>query len=131
MQIIGAGSAESSEAKTNDKAKGTVIYLNCTAMGHGDEDLGEKLLGVFLDTLGHYTPRISHLIAVNSGVKLTCEGSPVLEQLKGLESTGVQILSCGTCLNHFGLMDKIQAGKVSNMMEICEILTRAPRVITP
>jgi len=110
---------------------GTVIYLNSTVMGRGDDALGAKLLGVFLDTLAHFAPRVSHLILVNSGVKLACVGSPVLEQLEALASTNIEVLSCATCLNHFGLAEQLQAGKVSNMMEIIEVQTRAQRLIAP
>ena len=110
---------------------GTVIYLNSTVMGRGDDTLGAKLLGVFLDTLSHFAPRVSHLLLVNGGVRLACVGSPVLEQLQGLTSTHIEILSCATCLNHFGLADQLEVGKVSNMMEIIEVQTRAQRLITP
>ncbi len=110
---------------------GTVVYLNSTVMGRGDDALGAKLLGVFLDTLAHFAPRVSHLLLVNSGVKLACTGSPVLEQLEGLASADIEILSCGTCLNHFALGEELQVGKVSNMMEIIELQTRAQRLITP
>lgn len=109
----------------------TVVYLNSAAMGHGDDSLGARLLGVFLDTLAHFAPRVSHLLLINGGVKLACEGSPVLEQLQALDSTHIEILACGTCLNHFDLGEKLQAGRVSNMMEIIEVMTRARRLITP
>jgi selenium metabolism protein YedF len=122
-----AGTGKSSQ----ECAGATVVYLNSTRMGRGDDSLGEKLLAVFLDTLGNFAPRVSHLVLVNGGVKLACAGSPVLEQLQNLASTGVVILSCGTCLNHFVIADRLQAGKVSNMMEIVEVLSGSARVITP
>lgn len=109
----------------------TVIYLNSTAMGRGDDSLGEKLLAVFLDTLGNIAPRVSHVVLVNGGVKLACAGSPVLEQLQNLASTGIAILSCNTCLNHFVIKDRLQAGKVANMMEIVEILSSSARIVNP
>lgn len=112
-------------------AGATVVYLNSTTMGRGDDTLGEKLLGVFLDTLGNFAPQVSHLVLINGGVKLACAGSPVLEQLQNLASTGVTILSCTTCLNHFAIKDRLQAGKLSNMMEIVEVMNGAARIITP
>ncbi|HSH14103.1 MAG TPA: sulfurtransferase-like selenium metabolism protein YedF [Desulfurivibrionaceae bacterium] len=119
-------------AKTNKNGEiSTVIYLNSPYMGRGDDSLGEKLLAVFLDTLANIAPRISHVVLVNGGVKLACSGSPVLEQLQNLASTGVAILSCGTCLNHFVIKDRLQAGKVSNMMEIVEVLSNSARIINP
>jgi len=110
---------------------GSVVYLNSDVMGLGDDALGARLLGVFLDTLAHFAPRVSHLILVNAGVKLACTGSSVLEQLQALASTDIEVLSCGTCLNHFGLTEQLQVGKVSNMMEIIEVQTRAQRLISP
>lgn len=124
------GAAEAAKA-SKDGEVATVIYLNSTSMGRGDDSLGEKLLAAFLDTLANVAPRVSHLVLVNGGVKLACAGSPVLEQLRNLASTGVAILSCGTCLNHFVIKDRLQAGKVSNMMEIVEVLSNSARIINP
>jgi selenium metabolism protein YedF len=117
--------------ESQDNAGATVVYLNSPVMGRGDDTLGEKLLGVFLDTLGNFAPQVSHLVLINGGVKLACAGSPVLEQLQNLASTGVTILSCGTCLNHFAIKDRLQAGRVSNMMEIVEVLNNAGRILNP
>lgn len=109
----------------------TVIYINSELMGSGDDGLGEKLLGNFLSTLGDFVQNISHILLVNSGVKLACEGSDKLEMMMMLEESGIQILSCGTCLNHFNLNDKVRAGMASNMFSILEVLTNADKVLTP
>ena len=64
-------------------------------------------------------------------MKLTCEGSPLLEDLKTLEAEGVEILSCGTCLGFYGLKEKLAIGSVSNMYEIVEKQMNADRILRP
>ena len=63
------------------------------------------------------------ILLYNSGAYLSCEGSDNLEDLKSLESQGVEILTCGTCLNFYGLSEKLQVGSVTNMYEIVERMT--------
>ena len=67
----------------------------------------------------------------NGGASLTCEGSPMLEDLKTLESEGVEIMTCGTCLNYYGLTEKLAVGSVTNMYAIVEKLTHAGNVVKP
>jgi selenium metabolism protein YedF len=109
----------------------TVIYVSSEFMGRGDDDLGRTLMAAYLDTLSHFAPSIGEIIFVNTGVKLSVEGSPVLDSLKGLESAGVRILSCGTCLNHFGLKEKLRVGEISNMYAIIEAISRGQKVMMP
>lgn len=127
----GPGPATDRKAPAGTASHGTVVYLNSSSIGRGDDALGAKLLGIFLDTLGHFAPRVSHLILINSGVRLACTGSPVLEQLRVLATADIEILACGTCLNHFDITDQMQVGRLSNMMEIIEVQTRAQRIIIP
>ena len=83
----------------------------------------------FLHTVGEAEVNIKKMIFVNSGVKLACEGSPALEDLQGLAQRGVDILSCGTCLDYFHLKAKLKVGRVSNMYEILNSLSQAGKVI--
>jgi len=108
-----------------------VVYLSSEGMGRGDEELGGVLMAAFLDTLGQFRDEISHVVCLNAGARLAVEGSPVLEQLGQLEEVGVQVLVCGTCLNHFGIKDRLAVGSVSNMYAIIETLSRAGRIIRP
>ena len=71
------------------------------------------------------------ILLYNSGAFLSCEGSDNLEDLKTLEAQGVEILTCGTCLNHYGLAEKRQVGGVTNMYEIVEKMTKASVVVRP
>ena len=107
------------------------MYVASDGVGHGDESLGRELMSILLDTLSQFQDRISHVIFINAGVTLAVEGSPVLEQLQQLEGVGVELLLCGTCLNHFGIGDRLAAGRKSNMVEIIDTLSRCPRVIRP
>lgn len=109
----------------------TVIYINSEFMGNGDDGLGDLLMGNFLSTLGDFVKEVSHILLVNSGVKLSCAGSNKVDVMKMLEESGVEILSCGTCLNSFDLANKIRAGKISNMFTILEIITRSEKILTP
>lgn len=111
------------------EARDTVILISSEVLGRGDDDLGQTLMAAYLDTLSQFAKRISHVILMNSGVKLAVGGSQVLEQLRGLEKVGAQVLSCGTCLNHYGLRERLEVGTISNMLSILETLFRAGRVI--
>ena len=107
----------------------TVIALGHAGMGHGDAELGRRILTTFL----RKSPAFKNLTAVvlfNDGVKLAVEGSPVIAELHHLHEAGVDIKPCGTCLEHFGLTDKLAVGAISNMGEIIDELNKAEKVIT-
>lgn len=107
-----------------------VAVINSERMGVGNEELGARLIGNFLKTLVGAEKKPQTLVLYNAGVKLAAKGSPVLESLHSLENLGVEIVSCGTCVNFFGLADQMEAGRVSHMQEIVKILTEAETVIT-
>ncbi len=123
--------ASGEQAKPETRNGGLVIYINSAVMGRGDDKLGANLMGVYLDTLANFATDISHVILVNSGVKLACKGSASLEQLENLAGTGIRILSCGTCLNYFKLKDNLAVGVVSNMVEILETMKGSGKVLNP
>jgi selenium metabolism protein YedF len=112
-------------------ARSTVVYVSSNGMGRGDDELGGILMAAFLDTLSQFKDEVSHLIFVNAGARLAVGGSPVLEQIRQLEEVGVEVLVCGTCLDHFGITDDLSVGRVSNMYEIIETLSAAGRIIRP
>jgi selenium metabolism protein YedF len=112
-------------------ARNTVVYVSSEGMGRGDDNLGGVLMEAFLDTLSQFKGELSHVVFVNAGAKLAVDGSPVLAQVRQLEELGVQVLVCGTCLNHFGIKDKLAVGSVSNMYAIIETLSKAERIIKP
>jgi selenium metabolism protein YedF len=107
-----------------------VIVINSDQMGQGDEKLGRRLVANFLKTLLTLDKKPKRLVLYNSGVKLAARNSPVLETLQSLENLRVEIISCGTCVNFYGLTDLIQAGRVTNMAEIVKVLTESESVVT-
>ena len=110
---------------------GMVVYISSATMGKGDDELGASLMTAYLDTLSHFAKDISHIILINGGVRLAVEGSPCLDHLQELAGTGIELLVCGTCLNHFKLQGQLGVGSVSNMFTILETLSRASRVLSP
>ena len=111
--------------------RGSVVVLSSNKMGSGDDKLGAALMKAFLFALTNVDPIPETIIAYNSGVFLTTEGSEVLEDLKNLEAAGTKIVSCGTCLNFYGLTEKLAVGTVSNMYDIVELQNGAARIIRP
>ncbi|MGC8603652.1 MAG: sulfurtransferase-like selenium metabolism protein YedF [Desulfomonilaceae bacterium] len=109
----------------------TVIYIGSNTMGRGDDELGAKLMRGFLRTLIDVSPYPWRMIFINSGVKLTTLDKEAVEALGILEERGVEILSCGTCLDSFGLTDRLMLGKATNMYEVVESLNTATKIISP
>jgi selenium metabolism protein YedF len=108
-----------------------VIVFAENKMGRGNDELGTVLIKTFLHTVAGQVKKPDVMVFYNTGVKLAVQGSDVLEDLKQLESEGVQILVCGTCLNYFEIKDKLAAGIVSNMYDIVETMSSAGRLLTP
>jgi selenium metabolism protein YedF len=107
----------------------SVLVVSADGMGRGVEELGQILMRSFFHTLSEVQPLPQTLIFFNSGAKLACEGSPVLDDLRALETEGIEMLVCGTCLNYLELTDKLAVGQISNMYDIAETLLRASRVV--
>jgi selenium metabolism protein YedF len=108
-----------------------VDVFRSDTMGSGPEELGRILLKAFINTLKEVKPLPSHLVFYNSGVNLVVEGSPLIGPLSELETMGIKILACGTCLDYFNLKGKLKVGAVSNMYTILETITNAGHVVTP
>jgi len=106
-----------------------VVCITSDQFGVGEERLGEILMKAFLNTLWDYEPRPAKMLFINSGVMLTTKGSEVLETLSLLEQEGVEIFSCGTCLDYYEIKDKLRVGKVTNMYETVASLMLARKVI--
>lgn len=117
-----------SPAETSGKF---TVVLSSNRMGNGDDDLGKALMKAFIFALTSQDQIPENLICYNSGAFLTCEGSDSLEDLKLLEEQGTKIITCGTCLNHYGLTEKLAVGSVSNMYEIVETQIKGGKIIKP
>ena len=107
-----------------------VIQITRNGMGHADPELQQQLIDKYLSLLDEHNQLPAAICFYTDGVKLAVEGSPVLKQLRSLESKGVHLILCGTCLNFFGLTDKVQVGVVGGMTDIIEAQWRAGKVIT-
>ena len=107
------------------------IMVMCATdrVGYGDDVLGSKLMYSFLRTLKEMGDELWRLVFVNNGVKLTIEGSEVLEDLKAYEAAGLTILVCGTCLDHFNLLEKKQVGETTNMLDIVTAMQLSDKLI--
>ena len=111
--------------------KNVVVAINSAKMGVGHDELGGVLIKGFIFALTQMDELPSAILFYNGGATLTTEGSASLEDLKNLEAQGVEILTCGTCLNYYGLGDKLRVGEVTNMYSIVEKLTTADLVVKP
>lgn len=106
-----------------------VVLVTTDRLGTGSEELGKILMKAFLNTLWDASPRPGKILFMNDGVRLTVEGSDVLDTLHLLENEGVEIYSCGTCLAYYELTDKLDVGQVTNMYETVESLLSSDKVI--
>ncbi len=113
---------ETLQAPVDLPSSDLVIMVSKDTMGSGSEELGRILMKGYLYALTEVDPLPNTLIFVNGGVRLTCQGSESLEDLRRLEERGVEILSCGTCLDYFKLKSDLAVGGVSNMYTIVEHL---------
>ncbi len=107
-----------------------VLVVPADGIGRGDAELAGFLMRSFFRTLTELQTRPQTILFLNAGVKLACEGSPVLDDLCALEAGGIEILSCGTCLGYFGLTDKLAVGQVTNMLAIAEAMMQAGKVVS-
>jgi len=108
----------------------TVILVPNNGMGKAEVELQRTLIGKYLELLNQHTELPNAICFFTEGVKLVVEGSPVLEQLHTLETKGVRLIVCSTCLNYFDLQDKVKAGIVGGMGDILEAQLKAEKVIT-
>jgi selenium metabolism protein YedF len=107
-----------------------LVLIGANQLGRGDEVLGTKLIANFIATLKEMGPELWCAVLLNAGVKLAVAGSEVLAGLQDLEQSGVRLLVCGTCLNHFQLLSAKQAGETTNMLDIVTAMQLADKVIT-
>jgi selenium metabolism protein YedF len=110
--------------------KDTVIQITNDGMGKGDLALQHKLIAKYLELIQMNEGLPNAITFYTDGVKLVVEGSPALEQLRALEGKGVRLIVCSTCLEHYGLTEKLQVGIVGGMTDIIEAQTKAAKVIT-
>ena len=111
--------------------KNTVVVISSKAMGHGGDELGTALMKGFIYALSQQDTLPTTILFYNGGATIPVEGSVSLEDLKNMEAQGVEILTCGTCLNFYGLTEKLAVGQVTNMYTIVEKMTGADLIVKP
>lgn len=132
MVIGGEAKAEPETACAVDaRKKGMLVVLSANTMGTGDEKLGKALMKAFVFALTKQDVLPETILCYNTGAYLTTEGADTLEDLKLLESEGVTILTCGTCLDFYGLKEKLAVGGVTNMYEIALRMESATTIVRP
>ena len=112
------------------EAQKIVVMISSRTLGSGDDTLGEKLMLSYIKTLKEMGKDLWRLIFVNGGVHFAIEGAQMLPDLQALEDEGITILVCGTCLNHFDILDKKQVGETTNMLDIVTAMQLADKVIS-
>ena len=117
------------QPKASDQKQKIMVLIATDRLGNGDDELGKKLIISFIKTIGEMGDELWRLVLVNNGVKLTIDGSPVLEDLVAYENDGLTILVCGTCLTHFGLLEAKKVGETTNMLDIVTAMQLADKVI--
>ena len=135
MNISGAAKEAEKEEEIacvlDSRRKGMLVVLSANVMGTGDAKLGTSLMKAFVFALTKQDQLPDTILCYNTGAYLTCEGADTLEDLKLLEGEGVTILTCGTCLDFYGLKEKLAVGGVTNMYDIVERMENAAQIIKP
>ena len=132
MRIGTASEAPEDTACAPDSRRtGMLVVLSANCMGTGDERLGKALMKAFVFALTRQDILPETILCYNTGAYLTCEGADTLEDLTVLESEGVSVLTCGTCLDFYGLKDKLAVGGVTNMYDIVERMENARTILRP
>ena len=122
--------AEQLPVKQPTEDKKIMVMCATDRIGFGDDELGMALMVNFLRTLREMGDELWRLVFVNNGVKLTIDSSEVLNDLRQYEEDGLTILVCGTCLNHFNLLERKQVGETTNMLDIVTAMQLADKVIS-
>ena len=119
---LAAPSTTAPPAVSAESAAGATVFLSSSSIGRGDDELGALLMRGFTYALAEAEVPPARVILMNSGVRLAIEGSECLPNLRTLAESGIDVLACGTCLEYYGLKDKLAVGRVSNMYEIAGLL---------
>lgn len=132
IEMEGAPAADEAEAVcVPDARDNTVVVVSSDRMGSGNDELGKVLIKGFIFAVTQLDTLPKTMLFYNGGATLTTEDSDSLEDLKSLEAQGVEIMTCGTCLDYYGLKDKLAVGIVTNMYSIVETMAKAGRIVRP
>ncbi len=110
--------------------KGTVLVFACYGLGEAPAELQQQLAVKFLSLIDNEATLPAKILFYTDGVKLACDGSPVIDQLRALQARGVELILCSTCLDYYGLTDRVAVGIVGGMPDIIEAMSMANKVIS-
>ena len=122
---------EEEAACAPDARSNMVVVVSSDRMGSGNDELGKVLIKGFIFAVTQLDTLPKTMLFYNGGATLTTEGSDSLEDLRSLEAQGVEIMTCGTCLDYYGFKDKLAVGSVTNMYSIVETMAKAGKIIRP
>lgn len=134
LLISADGSAIASEENVScmvDQRGDTVVVISSDRMGEGNDELGKVLIKGFIYAVSQLEELPKAILFYNGGATIPVEGSVSLEDLKSMEAQGVEILTCGTCLDYYNLKEKLAVGSVTNMYTIVETMSKASKIIKP
>ena len=121
--------SERRQAPAAERPGASVMLVGSDRLGEGPEELGRLLMKNFIMTLVEQSELPDRIFFINTGVQLTAAGSEVIEALEALGNRGVEVLSCGICLDYFKKKESLAAGGVTNMFTIAESLLTARSVV--
>lgn len=124
---ITKGKAKAEELKLeNDTSREEIftIVIGSDKLGNGDDELGVALMKSYLFALSEAEVVPDNLLFLNAGVKLVAEGALTLDSIKRLKERGVNVQSCGLCLDFYGLKDNLEVGEITNMYAIIEMMNK-------
>ena len=130
IRLVARGDKVAAITQSITEKDGPAYLITQETLGYGSEELGAILMKSFFASLQEVSPQPRTLLFLNSGVRLTTEGSPVLTALQTLAGKGVKVMSCGTCLDYFNLKEKLAVGSITNMFAILTECNGAGRTIT-
>ena len=131
IKMQGAPAVDAEVVCTPDQKGDLIVVVSSDRMGTGNDELGKVLIKGFIYAVTQLDTLPKKMLLYNGGATLTTEGSDSIEDLKSLEAQGVEILTCGTCLDYYHLKDKLVVGGVTNMYSIVESMAEAGKIIRP
>lgn len=131
IKMQGVPAVDAEVVCTPDQKGDLIVVVSSDRMGTGNDELGKVLIKGFIYAVTQLDTLPKKMLFYNGGATLTTEGSDSIEDLKSLEAQGVEILTCGTCLDYYHLKDKLVVGGVTNMYSIVESMAEAGKIIRP
>ena len=128
-EFSGVQAIDTNESVVEYKSSAPTILVASNLLGNDDDRLGETLMKIYINTLAESEVLPENLMFINGGVKLTCTGSDVLDSLNSMQEKGVNIISCGACLDFYNLKEELKVGEIGNMYQIIDLMNKSGNTI--